>query len=74
MTVHPERAAARVRERGHPALDVERGACGAFGVVAVRHGGAEDGHGAVADVLAHRAAVALDHRVDGVEEAAGEDV
>ena len=72
--VHPERAAARVGERGHLALDLERGAGGAFGVVAVRHGGAEDGHDAIADVLADRTAVALDYRVDDVEEAAGEGV
>jgi hypothetical protein len=72
--VHPERAATRVGKRGHPALDVERGADGAFGVVAVGHGGAEDGHDAVANVLTDGAAVALDDRVDDVKEAAGENV
>ena len=58
---------------GNPWHGREDGECGARSprhVVAMRDGGAEQRHDAVADVLVDRAAVALDDGVDGAEETA----
>ena len=65
----PARGLAQTR---HQVVDRERGADRPLGVVAVGDRRAEDAHDAVADVLVDRAAVALDHAVDGFEEAAHE--
>ena len=61
----PELAA----EFGDGGMDLERGAHGALGIVAVRHGGAEHAHDAVAGVLVHAAAIRGDEAVHDVEEA-----
>ena len=61
----PELAA----ELGDGGMDFERCAHGALGIVAMRHGGAEHAHDAVAGVLVDAAAIRGDETVHDLEEA-----